>query len=303
MPLDTKEISIQEMLRVRHRDAVLWKAESLWTNAMDVDSQAGAIEEITAMLMCMRQEAKRSSYISAIADEQNNRAKAHAKQVVGLEKEIEGCEKVVKRLQAKKKSTPEDDALLRDTLSHIKDVTTELDELKANVVAELQERILTAQVKTAVKEKKQRMEAMQMDAKLQQNIKSAADVGLPDDFKGNIKDILDAIKYGIYLHDNIYYSRGPKGDYAISNFTMKIFYHVKTGDENAFRLIAVKNVYGIEVTINMNTDDFVSLGSFKKVLARHGDFVFKGADSDLSRLQEYLQRGGKYQEYQHHGMA
>jgi hypothetical protein len=131
-----------------------------------------------------------------------------------------------------------------------------------------------------------------MDAKFANTIKSAEDAGLPEDFKGTKQDIFDALKYGIYVHDNVYYTRGSgRGDYAISNFTMKILYHVPTGsDDYSYRLISVKNVYGIEVMINMNTDDFVSLGSFKKVLARRGDFVFKGTDSDLTRLQEFLQK-------------
>ncbi len=130
-----------------------------------------------------------------------------------------------------------------------------------------------------------------MQQKFENNIQSAEDAGLPEDFKGDKKDIMDALKYGVYEHDKVYYSRGAKGaDYPISNFTMRILYHVDTSDEQAFRLIAVKNVYGFEVVINLNTDDFVTLGSFKKVLARRGDFIFKGADSDLTRLQEFLQR-------------
>jgi hypothetical protein len=132
-----------------------------------------------------------------------------------------------------------------------------------------------------------------MDAKFANTIKSAEDAGLPEDFKGSKQDIFDALKYGIYVHDSVYYSRGGRngGDYPISNFTMKILYHLPTGsDDYSYRLISVKNTWGFEVMINMNTDDFVSLGSFKKVLARRGDFVFKGTDSDLTRLQEFLQK-------------
>jgi hypothetical protein len=55
-------------------------------------------------------------------------------------------------------------------------------------------------------------------------------------------------------------------------------------------MVSLKNVYGFDKMIMMNTDDFVSIGSFKKVIARFGDFIFKGTESDLSRLQEFLQR-------------
>jgi hypothetical protein len=47
----------------------------------------------------------------------------------------------------------------------------------------------------------------------------------------------------------------------------------------------------------MNTDDFVSLGTFKKIIARRGNYIFKGSDSDLSRLQELLQRDEKKTRY------
>lgn len=148
--------------------------------------------------------------------------------------------------------------------------------------------------KAVNEEQKRRIAAdskKKMDAEFNKKVQSAADADLPEDFKGTMKDVHDALKYGIYTHDNVYYSRGGmKGDYPISNFTMRILYHVDTSDEQAFRLIAVKNVWGFEVVINMNTDDFVALGQFKKVLARRGDFIFKGADSDLTRLQEFLQR-------------
>jgi hypothetical protein len=156
-----------------------------------------------------------------------------------------------------------------------------------------QNRIKSSLLKKAVKDELQQREAKKQaeiaKKKLEAQFNTVEDAGLPDGYKG---DIYDAIKYGIYEHEGVYFTRGSKGgDFAVSNFTMKILYHVNTGDEQAFRLVAVKNVYGFESFINMNTDDFVSLGPFKKVLARRGDYVWKGTDSDLSRLQEYLQKG------------
>ncbi|HYC27878.1 MAG TPA: hypothetical protein VEB42_03665 [Chitinophagaceae bacterium] len=154
-------------------------------------------------------------------------------------------------------------------------------------------KIKNSLVKKGVKELLQKREAKKqaeiIKKKIEAQFSDAQDAGLPNGFKGNLHD---ALKYGIYEHEGVYYTRGGKsgGDYVVSNFTMKILYHVNTGNELAYRLIAVRNVWGIETFINLNTDDFVSLGSFKKVLARRGDFIFKGTDSDLSRLQEYLQK-------------
>lgn len=100
----------------------------------------------------------------------------------------------------------------------------------------------------------------------------------------------EALEFGIYEYKGRYWAIGKFGKYEITNFTMKVLYHVKTSDNTAYRLIEVKNVFGKTAIINLNTDDFVSLGSFKKVIARFGNFIFKGVDSDLGKLQEKLQR-------------
>jgi len=155
----------------------------------------------------------------------------------------------------------------------------------------IKQRLLAKQVKAET----QRLEKEQANKKAKAQLEgkiAANDVnGLPDEFQGNL---FDALKYGIYEHQGVYFSRAAKGaDYAVSNFTMKVHYHIQTGDDHAYRMVSIKNVYGFEKMIMMNTDDLVSIGSFKKVIARQGDFIFKGGDSDLARLQEYLQRDEK----------
>ena len=148
--------------------------------------------------------------------------------------------------------------------------------------------LLKKQVKDELSGREAKKQAEVAKKKLEAQFKTAEDAGLKEGFDGNIHD---ALKYGIYEHEGVYYTRGSKGpDYPVTNFTMKILYHVNTSDEQAFRLIAIKNLYGFESFINMNTDDFVSVGSFKKVIARRGDYIFKGSDVDLSRLQEFLQQ-------------
>lgn len=106
-------------------------------------------------------------------------------------------------------------------------------------------------------------------------------------------DEKEAMEFGIYEYKGRYWGIGKFGKYEISNFTIKVLYHVKTSDIAAYRLIEIKNIYGKNATINLNTDDFVSLGAFKKVVARFGNFIFKGSDSDLAKLQEKIQRDEK----------
>lgn len=112
------------------------------------------------------------------------------------------------------------------------------------------------------------------------------DAGLPEDYKGEISPFL---KYGVYAYKNVYWSKGKAGVYSISNFIMKILFHIDSNRDQAYKIISVTNEYGYNVVFSINTDDYITLGGFKKALARKGNFVFKGNDSDLSRLQEYLQ--------------
>ena len=106
----------------------------------------------------------------------------------------------------------------------------------------------------------------------------------------------DYLKYCIYLKksEGVYYSLDLKGiPRAVSNFKMHILFHVNTSDQEAYRLIIIENIFGLERVININTDDFVSAGTFKKVIARQGNYLWKGQDTDLVKLQDMLQREEK----------
>lgn len=114
----------------------------------------------------------------------------------------------------------------------------------------------------------------------------------------DIRDIIgddlqadDYWKFGLWEQDNTYWSLDPKGKkYNISNFLLRILYHVQTSDTEAYRMIEIKNIWGVKKVVQVNTDDLVSIGSFKKIVARQGNFIFKGNDVDLSRLSDKLQR-------------
>ena len=108
---------------------------------------------------------------------------------------------------------------------------------------------------------------------------------------GNESDTQDYLAFGIWENGGSYWSLDLKGKKVnISNFKMKILYHVGTSEEQAFRLIELSNIHGHNEVFEMNTDDFVSVISFKKIVARKGNFIFKGNEADLCRLQDKLQR-------------
>lgn len=133
-----------------------------------------------------------------------------------------------------------------------------------------------------------------LEVKLPKTIKEAKEKATAREIIGNDEMTDDYQEYGIWEEADVYKSLDMYGKpYTVSNFTMKILWHVETSDDTAYRLVAIKNVFGKKAVINMNTDNFVSVGSFKKEVARKGNYLWKGNDVDLTRLQEKLQRDEK----------
>lgn len=273
-----------------HQDGVLWKGHYLWSNAKDIDAQAKALEEITAMLLRIANEPKRNAYVSLLAKKIKTKANDTKDKIKQLERQIAAAEKEIEKLKQRAITNGIDNTTVVEAMKE-SIAAWQIELSGIDEAADIRESELKAQVKAAVAQKKNEIESAKTRAQFEKTVKSAADAGLPEDFEGSRDEIYNALQYGIYVHKGVYWSRGAKGgDYEISNFTMSIIYHVQTGDEHAYRTIALKNRYGFECTIQMNTDDFVSLGGFKKVIARRGDYVFKGTESDLSRLSELLQK-------------
>lgn len=133
-----------------------------------------------------------------------------------------------------------------------------------------------------------------LEVKIPKTIKDVKEKRTVTDIIGDESLADDYQKYGIYEEDGVYKSLDMyEVPYVVSNFKMRILWHVETSDDAAYRLIAIENIYGHKAVINMNTDNFVSVGSFKKEVARKGNFIWKGNDIDLTRLQDKLQRDEK----------
>ncbi|TXI14316.1 MAG: hypothetical protein E6Q66_06770 [Pedobacter sp.] len=108
---------------------------------------------------------------------------------------------------------------------------------------------------------------------------------------GKEENVQDYLKFGIWESGGSYWSLDTKGrKLNISNFKMCILHHVSTSDQEAYRIVEIENIHGHSKCIRMNTDDFISAASFKKVIARQGNFIFFGNEVDLCRLQDKLQR-------------
>lgn len=105
----------------------------------------------------------------------------------------------------------------------------------------------------------------------------------------------DWITYGFWEQDGRYYSLTEKGySREITNFVMSILFHIGHSISAAYKIIHIKNDHGIERVIFMNTDDFVTVGTFRKSLIRYGRFLFKGNDTDLLKLHDKLLREEKH---------
>ncbi len=278
---------IKKTFESLHQDAVIWKAERLWTGSMNPDQQASAMDDLVTMLLCINNETKRKGYFESIPDHVNPIIHTASKEKKDLSFILQAEKSKLNKLLSKNS----DSNLLDPLKQRIVSLEGKMLLYPHNFPPKITPGELKKKVSERQKEQKDKEESARHKAKQLHEIETAADAGLPENFEGNKDDVWDALKYGIYEHEGVYYVRGTGGaDKAISNFTLNILNHVLLSDDQASRLMSAKNVYGFETMLNINTDDFVSLGSFKKILARRGDFIFKGSDLDLCRLQEYLQR-------------
>jgi hypothetical protein len=113
----------------------------------------------------------------------------------------------------------------------------------------------------------------------------------PSEFLPEGASIEDWKTFGFWEQDNRYYSITEKGTTReVTNFTMQILYHLRRSRDEAYRIMKIKNDFGFEQLLYMNTDDFVTVGSFRKAITRYGRYLFKGNDTDLMKLQDKLQR-------------
>jgi DNA primase catalytic core len=84
----------------------------------------------------------------------------------------------------------------------------------------------------------------------------------------------DLRRYGIFSKNNKYYSGSDGSFFEISNFIINPIMLV-IGSEQSRRIIEVTNEHGHHFFKEVDSDDMIELGPFKKVVARHGNFLFK----------------------------
>lgn len=87
----------------------------------------------------------------------------------------------------------------------------------------------------------------------------------------------DRLRYGIYVEGKKFWQAQGDGEgWELTNFIVEPLMCV-IGSNKSLRLVRIVNEEGMTATIEMDSDDIVELSTFKKIVARKGNFVFKAS--------------------------
>lgn len=100
----------------------------------------------------------------------------------------------------------------------------------------------------------------------------------------------DYFDFGFFEKDGCFYCYNKKAEVRICNFTFDIQYFVLSSSEPKF-VCHFTNMFGTSRTMAVTTDDFTSVATFKKCVARLGNFIFEGNDEQLNLLKIKLFHG------------
>lgn len=101
-------------------------------------------------------------------------------------------------------------------------------------------------------------------------------------------ELADFQNKGFYEYGNCYYFSNAKGEpKRQSNFIIEPLFHIESTLE-AKRIFKVTNRKGIKKVIEITQKELVALNSFKVKIESLGNFIWKGTESNLADLREYL---------------
>lgn len=114
-------------------------------------------------------------------------------------------------------------------------------------------------------------------------------VKLPSLEKLNRDDKAAFFDYGFFVENGAYYTMSQNGKRCICQFTMEILYFVVS--ESVPKYVCVfKSSFGRSRIAAVTTDDFTTVGTFKKIVGRM-NLVFEGNDNDLNKIKLKLFNG------------
>lgn len=94
-------------------------------------------------------------------------------------------------------------------------------------------------------------------------------------------------QYGFNVENNKYFSVSEKGYYEWSNFTLEPLFHIKDS-VNPKRIYRLTNNEHQTELVEMKQEDLVSIAKFKQKVEGLGNFIWKAAERELTKLKAYL---------------
>ncbi|SNA75550.1 DNA primase [Flavobacterium psychrophilum] len=117
---------------------------------------------------------------------------------------------------------------------------------------------------------------------------------LPKNVTIPFKNLEKTIKhYGMFLANNQIYMALPEGRdgkvhfSSVSNFAIEVLQHMND-EKFPTKLIRIKNVHNKEIIFDTYSENLNSPQNFYNTMSGHGNFNFKGNNSDLGLLRAYL---------------
>lgn len=117
---------------------------------------------------------------------------------------------------------------------------------------------------------------------------------LPKNVKQSFKELEPSIKnYGMFMANNQIYMAIPESREgivyfsSISNFEIEILQHMND-EKYPTKLLRIKNVHGKEVIFDTLSENMNSPQVFYNTMSGHGNYNFKGNNSDLGTLRTFL---------------
>lgn len=119
--------------------------------------------------------------------------------------------------------------------------------------------------------------------------KRDTEIPLPKLDKLNQEDKASFFDFGFWEENGAYYTmKGSK--FRICNFTIQILYFVRSENQPKYVCIFT-TMFGRSRISAVTTDDFTSVGQFRKVVGRLHGFVFEGTDEHLNKIKLKLFHG------------
>lgn len=121
-------------------------------------------------------------------------------------------------------------------------------------------------------------------------LKKREDTELPKLEKLKSEDRSEFFDFGFWEQDGCYQTYDRSKIVRICNFTVQILFFVRSENEPKY-VCLFKNCFGRQRITAITTDDFTTVGTFRKVIGRLGNFVFEGTDLHLNKIKLKLFHG------------